>query len=260
MKIENHRCSITTLYLVVAALLATACCDKSIPPIACNVDNPLTDLPWLKAKIDEYNLLFQENSNVSVVIYQCKYGNEETGFLIDQGNMKPFYNCSGEVLCIMGGFAGETCSELNIVSQELIWEINRECYDVCSYQTLCLDTVHLNNINEQDLWGKWELEAYVEETDCAAALNPDERFYTPYIVFQPDNELNARTVTNTFSGKYLLAENKITVSETQITLLPEPNKWGRIFSEALFCMDFVIIKDDKMAIHSKEKWFIFNKK
>jgi len=118
---------ITKLCLVVVTLFAANGCDKSeIPPTACNVDNPLTDLPWLKEKIDEFNLLVQENQNLSIAIYQCKYGNEEIGFLIDEGNTKPFYNCNGDILCIMGGFAGETCSELNILSQELIWEINNE--------------------------------------------------------------------------------------------------------------------------------------
>ena len=118
---------ITTLCLVGVTLFATVGCDKSeIPPTVCNFDNPLTDLPWLKEKIDEFNLLAQENQSLSIAIYQCKYGNEEIGFLVDNGNTKPFYNCKGEVLCIMDGDAGETCSELNIVSEELIWNINND--------------------------------------------------------------------------------------------------------------------------------------
>ena len=90
----------------------------------CTFNNPLTDLPWLKDKVDEITLIIQNGNPLSVSIYQCIYGNNETGFLIDEGNTKPFYNCNGDILCIMGGFAGETCSELNIVSEELIWEIN----------------------------------------------------------------------------------------------------------------------------------------
>ena len=90
----------------------------------CEFENPLTDLQWLKAKIDEIVLITQNENPLSVSIYQCIYGDGETGFLVDEGNTKPFYNCNGEVLCIMSGFVGETCSELNIVSQELIWEIN----------------------------------------------------------------------------------------------------------------------------------------
>jgi len=129
---------ITTLLVIIAGCIS-ACNDPKPQPgrnenpedttqitdttkIVCKFKNPLTDLPWLKEKIDEFNLLAQENPNLSIAIYQCTYGNEETGFLVDKGNTKPFYNCKGEVLCIMGGDAGETCLKLNIVSQELIWE------------------------------------------------------------------------------------------------------------------------------------------
>jgi len=123
---KQFRFTITFFCLIVISLFVTIGCTK--PPEkqhkVCNVDNPLTDLSWLKEKIDEFYLLSQENPNLSVAIYQCKYGNEETGFLVDEGNVKPFYNCVGNVLCIMGGFAGETCSELDIVNKELIWKIN----------------------------------------------------------------------------------------------------------------------------------------
>jgi hypothetical protein len=116
---------ITTLCLVVVSLFAASGCDKTeVLPTMCNFDNPLTDLPWLKEKIDEFNLLTQENQSISIAIYQCKYGNEETGFLEDRGNIAFFYDCEGETLCIMGGDAGETCSELNIVSKEIIWKLN----------------------------------------------------------------------------------------------------------------------------------------
>ncbi|MDR1740072.1 MAG: hypothetical protein LBR45_04880 [Bacteroidales bacterium] len=90
----------------------------------CAFDNPLTDLLWLKDVVNEINLTIQNGTPLSVSIYQCIYGNDETGFLVDQGNMKPFYNCNGEILCIMGGYAGETCSELGIINMELILEIN----------------------------------------------------------------------------------------------------------------------------------------
>ena len=120
---------ITILCLVAVTFIVAGGCYKPeiLPtnsPSTCNFDNPLTDLPWLKEKIDGFNLLAQENQNLPIAIYQCKYGSKEIGFLIDAGNTKPFYNCEGEILCIMGGFAGETCSDLNIVSQELIWEKN----------------------------------------------------------------------------------------------------------------------------------------
>jgi hypothetical protein len=120
------------LSILFALTVMFVACEKipEKPPID-SVENPLTDLPWLKAKIDEFNLLFQENPDLSVAIYQCKYGNNETGFLIDEGNMKPFYNWNGEVLCIMGRVAGETCSELHIVSKKLIWKMEKKPQELC---------------------------------------------------------------------------------------------------------------------------------
>lgn len=117
--------AITMLCLIVANLFAITSCDKpENQSKTCNVDNPLTDLPWLKAKVDEITLLFQDN-HLYIAIYKCMYSDEQTGFLEDRGNIAYFYNCEGETLCIMGGDAGETCSDLNIVSKELIWEINK---------------------------------------------------------------------------------------------------------------------------------------
>jgi hypothetical protein len=86
-------------------------------------ENPLTDLSWLKTKVDEITSLFQ-GKPVHIAIYQCLYDGGKTGFLEDRGNIAFLYNCEGETLCIKGGDAGETCSELNIVSKVLLWEIN----------------------------------------------------------------------------------------------------------------------------------------
>ena len=77
-----------------------SCRENNPKEQVCNVDNPLTDLLWLKEIIDEI-----KGNPLSVTIYQCIYGNRETGFLIGMGKISPFYNCEGEVLCIMGGVA-----------------------------------------------------------------------------------------------------------------------------------------------------------
>ena len=87
-----------------------------------NID-PLADLPWLKDKIDEITLLIQDKPT-RISVYQCSYGDGKIGFLEDRGNVAFFYSCAGEILCIMGGVAGETCAELNIVDRKLIWDTN----------------------------------------------------------------------------------------------------------------------------------------
>ena len=96
--------------------------EPDAEPIICDFDNPLTDLSWLIDKVDEITLLFQDGYPQFASIYQCIYGNNETGFLIDIGNTNTFYRCNGDVLCTMGVVTAEKRSELKIVSQELIWE------------------------------------------------------------------------------------------------------------------------------------------
>ena len=119
---------IYTALLLILASCFSACNEKddTEKEPACNFDNPLTELLWLKTKVDENTLLLQQGNPLRVSIHQCMYDDGKIGFLIDKGNTKTFYNCGGETLCIMGGVAGETSPELNIVSRELIWYIPKE--------------------------------------------------------------------------------------------------------------------------------------
>ena len=101
------------------ALIVSGCNRAETIP-----ENPLTDLPWLKEKIDEINFLVEEGQITSVGIYQCSYDHGKVGFLEDHVNIAYFYNSKGKTLCIMGTFTGITCEEFDIVSKELIWDIN----------------------------------------------------------------------------------------------------------------------------------------
>jgi hypothetical protein len=102
---------------------------------SCKFENPLTDLPWLKDGIDEfekgekteYGYMFKHAR-----IYQCNY-RDGTGFLMEMCVMCPDFgvglaNCEGEALCLLWGLAGDPCTEFEIdfESQKLIWEINNK--------------------------------------------------------------------------------------------------------------------------------------
>jgi hypothetical protein len=142
----------------------------------CIFDDPLTDLPWLKEKIDEVYQLINEGLKPSVKIYQCTYDNDKIGFLEDLGNVSFIYDCEGNVLCIMGGDAGETCEELAIdfANKRLIWEINERTtypkeiettnfplsrYDC--WANLDFNTVHVIN-SEQELGRYFTCKIYVD--------------------------------------------------------------------------------------------------
>jgi hypothetical protein len=148
----------TLKYLLFAVLVLStvAACsgDKPLGGEEKQIENPLEDLPWLKAKVDEITLAIQNGNPLTVSIYQCVYGDNETGFLINPGNMNPFYNCNGEILCIMGGVVGETCSELNIVSKRLIWEMGKNVFH---------NSCEVENPLEDLLW----LKAKVDEITLA---------------------------------------------------------------------------------------------
>jgi len=116
------RKSIFTI-IILALFCQVVCLSACKKSGACDVNKPLEDLPWLKTRVSEITLLINQSKTAQdVSIYQCVYGNNEIGFLIEEGNASPFYNCNGDVLCVMGGFAGATCYELNIVSKKLIWK------------------------------------------------------------------------------------------------------------------------------------------
>jgi hypothetical protein len=102
--------------------LSLGSCDKYAPQSVTNEVNPLEDLPWLKNKVDEITKLSQSGSPIYVYIYQCIYGDNDTGFLINENYTETFYNHNGDVLCTDENVE-KACPELNIVSKELIWEM-----------------------------------------------------------------------------------------------------------------------------------------
>ena len=107
----------TAILLIIAS--AFIACNGKEPPETkgCNVENPLTDLPWLKAKTEDIALAISHGHPLTVSIYQSTFDNRETGFLIDKGSVQYFYNCEGQLLCM---------SEINITGKNRIWEIDND--------------------------------------------------------------------------------------------------------------------------------------
>ncbi|GHV09390.1 hypothetical protein FACS1894160_4940 [Bacteroidia bacterium] len=122
---------VTTLCLAVVILFVAISCDNSEnQPETCNVDNPLTDLPWLKTFVDGCERDAAAGYPPHARIYQCTY-RDGIGFLLDICVDCPdaglwLRSCDGESLCIFGGLAGNTCPELefnvDFENKKLIWE------------------------------------------------------------------------------------------------------------------------------------------
>ena len=117
--------------LFLGGLWLAGCKGNSDPPeLACNVDNPLTDLPWLKDIIDGFEKEAEEGYVPSAKVYQCTY-KDGAGFLIEPcveclSSGYIFTNCEGTTLCEMKELDEYPCPELNInfKNKKLIWAIN----------------------------------------------------------------------------------------------------------------------------------------
>ena len=68
----------------------------------CQVENPLTELEWLKKEIERY-----DNADVALTVYSCKYKIAtdtiyKDGFVIECG-FRDLYDCEGNLLTILQG-------------------------------------------------------------------------------------------------------------------------------------------------------------
>ena len=118
----------TKLFILALILIASFfSCKKDK---ACEFNNPLNDLPWLKEIVAELEKDAEAGNKQHARIYQCTY-RDGIGFLMEMCVDCPdagctLKSCKGTSLCIFGGFAGSTCQEYNIDSESvvLIFEIN----------------------------------------------------------------------------------------------------------------------------------------
>ena len=128
------------------------------PFACCGVNNPLTDLPWLKELVDytkrQYEDLKASGHNSHFGIYQCAY-KDGSGFLWAQLNTTHtaylFYNCEGEELCISGGGELHNCpSDVDSRNKKLIWEIQPD-------PPMTVDSLHTQSLHiiQKCVLGKW---------------------------------------------------------------------------------------------------------
>ena len=151
--------------------------------VECDFQNPLTDLLWLKEKIEN----FQENTDTDVVIYQCSYFQLHLGlnfgFLIYENSVQHFYNCNGEELYIDAGIVGGY--EIQIWWQELIWKKTKEDY------------------NDSLLHTKWKLLGIGSiDTEVVQELEPKdcEKCYT--LTFNSDSTFQTFASTGSALGYF----------------------------------------------------------
>jgi len=106
---------------------------KPEPP--CEFTDPVTDLPFIKEIIDAYAnapVYPDVNLKMKAKIYQCVYGAEKIGFVLDHVTLrddvvdaqeKTLYDCSGVIVCSTS-WQEEYYNSLNIRNEVLIYEID----------------------------------------------------------------------------------------------------------------------------------------
>jgi hypothetical protein len=112
--------------LLFLTFLLFSCSNSENIISACNVENPLEDIAWLKQIKTNFK---QSASATKKQIIQYTYNNE-TVFMIDvcngcADNLTTVYNCEGNVICEFGGIAGlNTCPDFdkNSTNKIIIYE------------------------------------------------------------------------------------------------------------------------------------------
>ena len=117
---------IAVLVLASVGMLSISSCGKEKETCSdchCQVENPLTDLGWLKDKVAEYD----NPSSLRIKVYTCKYQTNKDGFFFEEVEMSDgqqyLYDCEGSLLCTTGGISGRLDDVYNVDynSRQLIY-------------------------------------------------------------------------------------------------------------------------------------------
>ena len=105
------------LALAVVGLFSVRSCEKGEETCSechCQVENPLTDLGWLKDKLAEYD----NSYSLRIKVYTCKYQTNKDGFFFEEVEMSDgqqyLYDCKGNLLCTTGGISGRLDDVYNV--------------------------------------------------------------------------------------------------------------------------------------------------
>ena len=113
--------------LAAVGILSISSCKKEkekCNDCHCQVENPLTDLGWLKDKVIEFDT---PGYIPSIKVYTCKYQTNKDGFFFEEvgvyDGQQYLFDCTGNLLCTIGGIAGQIDTVYNIDynSRQLIY-------------------------------------------------------------------------------------------------------------------------------------------
>ena len=105
------------LLALVAVGMSSVSCEKGEETCSechCQVENPLTDLGWLKDKLAEYD----NSYSLRIKVYTRKYQTNKDGFFFEEAEVRDgqqyLYDCKGNLLCTTGGISGRLDDVYNV--------------------------------------------------------------------------------------------------------------------------------------------------
>ena len=108
---------IALLALAVVGMFSVSSCEKwkeICSECHCQVENPLTDLGWLKDKLAKYD----NSYSLHIKVYTCKYQTNKDGFFFEEAEVRDgqqyLYDCKGNLLCTTGGISGRLDDVYNV--------------------------------------------------------------------------------------------------------------------------------------------------
>ena len=104
--------------------LCLGSCEKKIPS-ACNVENPIENIQWLKEEVEQAGTTYYH-----LQVYSFYFENREL-LLIDEEFGWYIKDCCGNLVCHQGDFEGDCSKEIIQATSDktLIYEYNTSIYD-----------------------------------------------------------------------------------------------------------------------------------
>ena len=111
-------------FVFIIQSLCLGSCEKKIPS-ACNVENPIENIQWLKEEVEQAGTTYYH-----LQVYSFYFENREL-LLIDDEFGWYIKDCCGNLVCHQGDFEGDCSKEIIQATSDktLIYECNTDIHD-----------------------------------------------------------------------------------------------------------------------------------
>lgn len=106
-------------------VLLLAACQEGINQNACEYNDPLKEIPWLKDIVAQFEEAEGQGPKKKIVLYEYNGGDifMVSGCYDCADELYMFYDCEGNEFCKSGGIAGfHTCPETGMREVKVLYE------------------------------------------------------------------------------------------------------------------------------------------